>query len=151
TETPQDHPAVQEDYRWRLYIIAATRLVAIVNDLPAGFRIAGTMASEALRVAAGRPRQLFDTDERSIPHELDWTRTAVHLDKGCYKGQETAARVHNLGHPPRRLVGLLIAGSVHGLPEAGAEMIVVPENYVSGAIAAARSIRTHKSVALYHQ
>lgn len=151
TETPEDHPAVQEDYRWRLYIIAATRLVAIVKDLPAGFRIAGTMASEALRVAAGRPRQLFDTDERSIPHELDWTRTAVHLDKGCYKGQETVARVHNLGHPPRRLVGLLIDGSVHGLPEVGAEIIVRPENDDAEAMAAARSIGTLKSVAIHHE
>ena len=114
TQNPGDHPAVHEDYAWRLYIIEAQHLVETVEGLPQDVRIAGTMASEALRVAAGRPRQLFDTDDRSIPHELDWLRTAVHLEKGCYKGQETVARVHNLGHPPRRLVGLMIDGSVHG-------------------------------------
>ena len=61
-------------------------------------------AWEALRVAAGRPRLGFETDHRTIPHEIGWLETAVHLDKGCYRGQETVARVHNLGRPPRRLV-----------------------------------------------
>lgn len=151
TEAPADHPAVHEDYAWRLYIIEASKLVETVNGLPDDFRIAGTMASEALRVAAGRPRQLVDTDERSIPHELDWIRTAVHLEKGCYKGQETVARVHNLGHPPRRLVGLLIDGSVHGLPESGADIIVRPETEDEQAMASARAIGTLKSVAMHHE
>ena len=151
TETPEDHPAVDEDYSWRLYIIAASDLVGTVQNLPADFRLAGTMASEALRIAAGRPRQLLDTDERSIPHELDWLRTAVHIDKGCYKGQETVARVHNLGHPPRRLVGLLIDGSAHGLPEVGAEIIVRPEGDDQAAMATARSIGTLQSVAMHHE
>lgn len=151
TNTPEDHPAVLEDYAWRLYILDTADLVETVNNLPEDFRVAGTMASEALRVAAGRPRQLFDTDERSIPHELDWQRTAVHLEKGCYKGQETVARVHNLGHPPRRLVGLLIDGSVHGLPESGADIIVRPETDDEEAMASARSIGTLKSVAMHHE
>lgn len=151
TEAPADHPAVHEDYAWHLYIIEADTLVETINGLPDDFRIAGTMASEALRVAAGRPRQLFDTDERSIPHELDWLRTAVHLEKGCYKGQETVARVHNLGHPPRRLVGLMIDGSVHGLPEVGAEIIVRPDADDEAAMASARSIGTLKSVAMHHE
>ncbi len=151
TDTPDDHPAVEEDYRWRLYIVAAETLVETVQNLPDGFRLAGTMASEALRIAAGRPRQLFDTDERSIPHELDWLRTAVHLEKGCYKGQETVARVHNLGHPPRRLVGLLIDGSVHGVPEVGADIIVRPEGDDQAAMASARSIGTLKSVGMHHE
>ena len=151
TDTPEDHPAVHEDYAWRLYIIDANELVSTVQNLPEGYRLAGTMASEALRIAAGRPRQLFDTDERSIPHELDWLRTAVHLEKGCYKGQETVARVHNLGHPPRRFVGLLIDGSVHGLPEVGADIIVRPEGDDETAMASARSIGTLKSVAMHHE
>ena len=45
------------------------------------------------------------------------SRTAVHLQKGCYRGQETVARVHNLGRPPRRLVFLHLDGSGHVLPE----------------------------------
>lgn len=70
----------------------------------AGAAAAGIMAYEALRVAALRPRLGGDTDERTIPHEVGWIGSAVHLDKGCYRGQETVARVANLGRPPRRLV-----------------------------------------------
>lgn len=151
TSTPEDHPAIHEDYSWRMYIVAAEHLVEFIDGLPEEFLVAGTMASEALRVAAGRPRQLFDTDERSIPHELDWLRTAVHLEKGCYKGQETVARVHNLGHPPRRFVGLLIDGSGHGLPEVGADIIVRPEDDDEAAMMTARSVGTLKSVAMHQE
>ncbi len=80
---------------------------------------AGVWAYEALRVAAHRPRAGLETDERSIPHELDWIATAVHLDKGCYRGQETVARVENLGHPPRRLVFLHLDGTPEHLPAPG--------------------------------
>lgn len=79
-------------------------------------RPAGVWAYEALRVAAVRPRLGVDTDERTIPHEVGWIggpgMGAVHLDKGCYRGQETVARVHNLGKPPRMLVLLHLDGSV---------------------------------------
>jgi hypothetical protein len=44
---------------------------------------------------------------------------AVHLKKGCYRGQETVARVYNLGKPPRRLVQLQIDGSTNDLPTIG--------------------------------
>lgn len=81
----------------------------------AGVRRAGIWAYEANRVAARRPRLGVDTDERTIPHEVDWIgapgQGAVHLDKGCYRGQETVARVHNLGRPPRMLVLLHLDGS----------------------------------------
>jgi tRNA-modifying protein YgfZ len=77
----------------------------------AGVRQAGTWAYEAHRVAALRPRLGIDTDERTIPHEVGWIGNAVHLDKGCYRGQETVARVHNLGKPPRMLVLLHLDGS----------------------------------------
>jgi tRNA-modifying protein YgfZ len=82
----------------------------------AGLRSAGVWAYEAHRVAAVRPRLGVDTDERTIPHEVGWIGGpglgAVHLDKGCYRGQETVARVHNLGKPPRMLVLLHLDGSV---------------------------------------
>ncbi len=81
--------------------------------------VAGLMAYEALRVAARRPRLGFDTDHRTIPHEVGWLATAVHLDKGCYRGQETVARVWNLGRPPRRLVLLHLDGSDSELPAVG--------------------------------
>ncbi len=77
----------------------------------AGMRPAGIWAYEAHRVAALHPRLGVDTDERTIPHEVGWIGSAVHLDKGCYRGQETVARVHNLGKPPRMLVLLHLDGS----------------------------------------
>jgi folate-binding protein YgfZ len=73
--------------------------------------VAGTWALEALRAAAGVPRLRFETDHRTIPHEVGWIGPAVHLQKGCYRGQETVARVQNLGKPPRRLVILHVDGS----------------------------------------
>ncbi|MCV7400036.1 folate-binding protein YgfZ [Mycobacterium fragae] len=82
----------------------------------AGVRSAGVWTYEAHRVAAVRPRLGVDTDERTIPHEVGWIGGpgvgAVHLDKGCYRGQETVARVHNLGKPPRMLALLHLDGSV---------------------------------------
>ncbi len=84
-----------------------------------GTAIAGLDAYEALRIAAHRPRLGLDTDHRTLPHEVGWIETAVRLDKGCYRGQETVARVHNLGHPPRRLVFLHLDGSEDRLPGHG--------------------------------
>ncbi|MBE3014267.1 folate-binding protein YgfZ [Microbispora sp. NEAU-D428] len=85
-----------------------------------GLRPAGLWAYEALRIAAHVPRLGFETDHKTIPHEVGWIDEAVHLSKGCYRGQETVARVHNLGHPPRRLVFLHLDGSVDELPPHGA-------------------------------
>ena len=90
----------------------------------AGATPAGSWAYEAVRVEARRPRLGFETDHRTIPHEVDWLRTAVHLHKGCYRGQETVARVHNLGRPPRRLVFLHLDGSGHVLPDAGSPVLL---------------------------
>ncbi|MCG7523909.1 folate-binding protein [Streptomyces sp. OfavH-34-F] len=81
--------------------------------------LAGVLAYEALRVEAHRPRLGFETDHRTIPHELGLIGVAVHLQKGCYRGQETVARVHNLGKPPRRLVFLHLDGSEVHLPGPG--------------------------------
>jgi folate-binding protein YgfZ len=80
----------------------------------------GVWALEALRVEAHRPRLGMETDHRTIPHELGWLESAVHLEKGCYRGQETVARVHNLGKPPRRLVFLHLDGTEVSLPTHGA-------------------------------
>lgn len=85
----------------------------------AGIRPSGTLAYEALRVEALRPRVGPDTDERAIPHELGWVHVAAHVAKGCYRGQETVAKVHNVGKPPRRLLLLHLDGSVEVRPEPG--------------------------------
>jgi tRNA-modifying protein YgfZ len=92
-------------------------LAAAARD--GGAQLAGTWAYEAFRIAAHQPRYGLDTDHKTIPHEVGWIESAVHLSKGCYRGQETVARVHNLGHPPRRLVFLHLDGSVDRLPEHG--------------------------------
>lgn len=82
----------------------------------------GMEALNASLLRAARPT-MADVDEKTLPHELDWLRTAVHLNKGCYRGQETVAKVHNLGHPPRRAVLLHLDGSDAELPESGSEVI----------------------------
>lgn len=84
---------------------------------------AGLWAFEALRIARGEPRLGLDTDHRTIPNEVGWISTAVHLDKGCYRGQETVARVHTLGRPPRRLTLLHLDGSDNRLPAPGTPLV----------------------------
>jgi tRNA-modifying protein YgfZ len=113
------HPGAERD--WAEAIVSRDEERRIADAAAAGdLAIAGLAAADALRVAAWRPRWSADVDERVLPHELDWLRTAVHLSKGCYRGQETVAKVHNLGHPPRRLVALQLDGSGSVLPAPGA-------------------------------
>jgi folate-binding protein YgfZ len=104
--------------------------VSELADALAEFEPAGTLALEALRVAARRPEFAREVDSKALPHEFDWMTTAVHMSKGCYRGQETVAKVHNLGHPPRRLVLLHLDGSGHLPPEHGDEVFVVGEDGV---------------------
>ncbi|GAY09255.1 folate-binding protein YgfZ [Pseudonocardia sp. N23] len=85
----------------------------------AGARAAGAMAFEAFRVESLHPRLGIDTDERTIPHEVRWIDSAVHLTKGCYRGQETVARVANMGRPPRNLVLLHLDAGDEELPVPG--------------------------------
>ncbi|MDP9183718.1 MAG: folate-binding protein, partial [Actinomycetota bacterium] len=100
-------------------LVARDVLAAALGDDPAGI-----LAHEALRVAALRPRIGLDTDHRTLPHEVGWLTSAVHLDKGCYRGQETVARVHNLGRPPRRLALLHLDGSDVTLPAPGSPAVL---------------------------
>ena len=100
------------------------RLADVWDALVAsGAHPAGLTAYDALRVAARRPRLGAETDHKTIPHEVGWLETAVHLNKGCYRGQETVARVHNLGRPPRRLVLLHLDGSAIDLPPQGTPVL----------------------------
>ena len=114
---------VGEAYRGGFVLVPAQSVNAVVSTFLAageGRRLAGALAWEALRIEAGRPRWAREADARAIPHELDWLRTAVHLTKGCYPGQETIARTLNLGRPPRRLTVLQLDGLVGDLPRPGA-------------------------------
>lgn len=109
---------------------------AHVDDFLAGTPRAGLWAYEARRIAAGVPRIFVDTDARTIPNEIGVLGVGVHLDKGCYRGQETVARVHTLGRPPRRLVLLHLDGSMEELPQVGEELYRVdqPEGRVLGRV-----------------
>jgi folate-binding protein YgfZ len=92
-------------------LVPRTALTRVAGQLrAAGVPAAGLWAYEAIRVAARVPRIGMETDHRTIPAEIDLVGPAVHLEKGCYRGQETVARVHNLGRPPRRLVLLHLDG-----------------------------------------
>jgi tRNA-modifying protein YgfZ len=84
----------------------------------------GMWAFEALRIERGEPRLHLDTDHRTIPNEVGWIGSAVHLNKGCYRGQETVARVHTLGRPPRRLTLLHLDGTANALPARGAPLLL---------------------------
>ena len=85
--------------------------------------LAGSWAWNALRIAAGVPRFGVETDDKTIPHEVGWLGSAVHMRKGCYRGQETVARTFNLGRPPRRLVLLHFDGSRDTLPPHGTDVL----------------------------
>lgn len=114
-----EHPGAH--WSWSERLVPRDALPSVAARVASGeLSAAGTLAADALRIAAWRPRFATEVDERTIPHELDWLRTAVHLSKGCYRGQETVAKVHNLGHPPRRLVMLHLDGSEGVSPERGA-------------------------------
>jgi len=127
---PDAHPGAA--WAWRESLLERSRLGEL-DELPA----AGTLAAEALRIAAWRPRWASEVDARTIPHELDWLRSAVHLAKGCYRGQETVAKVHNLGHPPRRLVFLHLDGSDHVVPERGDAVVLAGSDEPVGAVTSA--------------
>ena len=127
------HPGAERD--WAEAIVTVAERDRIATAAARGeVAVAGAVAADALRIAAWRPRRA-DVDERMLPHEVDWMRTAVHLDKGCYRGQETVAKVHNLGHPPRRLVALHLDGSDSVLPAPGAAVLAGGE--VVGCVTAA--------------
>ena len=120
-----DHPG--HDWSAAQFVCARTELAGVRDALlAAGCTMAGLLALDALEIRAWRPSRVGDVDERAIPHEFDWLRTAVHLTKGCYRGQETIAKVHNLGHPPRRLVLLHLDGAGGELPEPGALIFHAP-------------------------
>ncbi|MET7764712.1 folate-binding protein [Streptomyces sp. NPDC005336] len=123
TEAPED-AVVRETPHGRDLFLPHERLTDFAEA--AGPPI-GVLAYEALRVEAHRPRLGLETDHRTIPHELGWIGTAVHLQKGCYRGQETVARVQNLGKPPRRLVFLHLDGSEVKLPGHGAPIRLASE------------------------
>ncbi|MEV7973974.1 folate-binding protein [Cellulomonas sp. NPDC089187] len=147
---PADDAHPGADRVWRLVLVPREQVAEeVAAREAAGWPLVGTWAAEAMRVEALRPRFSHEVDHRTIPHELDWLRTAVHLHKGCYRGQETIARVHNMGRPPRRIVLLHLDGSGHLLPEAGATVRLVGDLPTGGE--AGREVGRVTTVARHHE
>ncbi|TRZ73288.1 MAG: folate-binding protein [Streptomycetaceae bacterium] len=115
-------PGVTTEIGGPFALVARTELA----DISEGFNLVatqiGTWALDAERVAAGRPRIGFETDHKSIPNEIGVLNKSVHMNKGCYRGQETVAKVFNLGNPPRRLVMLHLDGSDVAFPPKGTKV-----------------------------
>ena len=142
------HPGAE--WRWSEVLVPRAALATLRDAVDRGaVKVAGLLAFEALRIAAWRPRAATEADEKTIPHELDWLRTAVHLTKGCYRGQETVAKVHNLGHPPRRLVLLHLDGSDSVLPVHGDE--VQADRLVPGGEPERRPVGVITSSAIHYE
>ncbi len=115
-------PGLTDNYGGPYQIVPRSELATVTNSFD-GPQV-GIWALEAQRVAAGRARILFETDNKSIPNELGLLGSAVHMNKGCYRGQETVAKVFNLGHPPRRLVMLHLDGSMVHMPVHGDKVML---------------------------
>jgi folate-binding protein YgfZ len=85
----------------------------------------GWSAFNTARIEAGTPIFHIDFGPDSLPHETGLLHQAVSFTKGCYLGQEIVARMQNLGHPKRLLVGLRLPD--HRLPIAGAQVFEHPQ------------------------
>lgn len=137
----QRHPA--EGSRRLIALVPAAQSAAFqsqwLEDFPGGV-VVDAEAASAWQVAAWRPSQAM-VDAKSLPAEFDWLRTAVHLDKGCYCGQESVARILNLGKPPRRLVFLHLDGSTSFLPQVGQELYLCPAASAASAASASAAVR----------
>jgi folate-binding protein YgfZ len=112
-------PGVATDIGGPFALVPRPELDAMKKVFNENAKEVGTWALDAERVAAGRPRIGFDTDHKSIPNELGLLNKSVHMSKGCYRGQETVAKIFNLGAPPRRLVMLHLDGSAVVFPAPG--------------------------------
>jgi len=136
-------PSVTESASYRAYVtpvefgLGGCEIIVPVAEVAGliGAAPAGIWAYEALRIAALTPRQDRETDHRTIPHEMGWITSAVHLSKGCYRGQETVSKVERMGKPPRRLTLLLLDGSKDHLPTHGTPVLLngVEIGYVGAA------------------
>jgi hypothetical protein len=112
-------PGKQDEIGGPFALVPRSELAAMIETFNSVAIQVGTWAIDALRVAAGLPRIGFETDHKTIPNELGLLNSAVHLNKGCYCGQETVAKINNLGNPPRRLVLLHLDGTEVNFPSVG--------------------------------
>jgi len=112
-------PGVPTDIGGPFALVPRSEIIEMEEAFGSAAMQIGTWALDAERVAAGRPRHGIDTDFKTIPNELGVLNNAVHMNKGCYRGQETVAKVYNLGKPPRRLTMLHLDGHAVVMPPSG--------------------------------
>lgn len=144
-----NHPTEQNSATVRL-IITAAQLERLISATAAGqAQIAGIAAVTAYEIALWRPT-IADFDEQALPHEFDLLRSSVHLNKGCYRGQETVAKVHNLGHPPRLLTFLHLDGSGSELPQPAA-VIYAADDYSAVCAGQAKAVGKITRAALHFE
>ncbi|HEX7404484.1 MAG TPA: hypothetical protein VF307_01005, partial [Candidatus Nanopelagicaceae bacterium] len=115
-------PGITDDLGGPYVIVRRSELLQTKAKFESSAIQVGTWALDAQRVCVGRVRIGFETDYKSIPNELGLLNVAVHMNKGCYRGQETVAKIANLGNPPRRLVLLHLDGSVVTMPPSGTDV-----------------------------
>ena len=115
-------PGATTDIGGPFALVPRGEVAQMAQDFNAVATQVGTWALDAERVAAGRPRIGFETDHKTIPNEIGVLNGAVHMNKGCYRGQETVAKIFNLGNPPRRLTMLHLDGSDVGFPATGTKI-----------------------------
>ena len=95
--------------------------VFFTGDAPPGTRRVGELAWRAVRVEAGEPSPSMDLDQRTIPQETGrLAEAAISFTKGCFLGQELAARIDSRGRVNRNLRGLQIMTNI--LPPEGAQV-----------------------------
>ena len=115
-----------------VYQALADAAGGLVPDVEGGVRRAiqgrgiGWLAYNTARIEAGTPIFHVDYGPDSLPHETGLLDQAVNFTKGCYVGQEVVARMQNLGHPKRLLVGVRFEDD--HLPVAGSPMFEPDES-----------------------
>lgn len=101
--------------------LAGLPRVLFTGEAPGGIRAVGELAWRAVRVESGEPEAGRDLDDRTIPQETgELADAAISFDKGCYLGQELAARIDSRGRVNRTLRGLEVRTNL--LPPEGADL-----------------------------
>ena len=108
------------------------RLVAADHTADAGAKPLGWLAFNMARIEGGTPLYHIDFGPDSLPGETGVADQAVSYAKGCYRGQEVIARMKDLGHPAKVLVGFV--GEGEALPVAGTALRDAADGQTVGAV-----------------
>ncbi|MCY4368222.1 MAG: hypothetical protein OXF41_02115 [bacterium] len=110
-----------------------------------GMRPIGRQVATTLRIETGEPRIGIDVDGRTIPQETGLVAQAVSFDKGCFLGQELAARIDSRGRVNRNLRGVRVLEPV--IPPVGAR-VTLPGKAVGSLTSVGESLAVRAPVAL---